>query len=112
MTAHFHTPHSGGGRTCRTCRKWDGVKCADMRHKHNDDPGKPCLLYRYKEQEAVATASDGDLRRCGRCHAFRPAGEFRSMTKPGAYTQFCLRCRSEKNLSQRMKYDRTKENGK
>lgn len=96
------------GRSCRTCRKWDGTKCCDMRHKHNDDPLKPCSLYRYKLQAAVEPVDARPGQKwCPKCKRFRPEAEFVSKSNK-IETRTCQRCLEK----QRGRYASRKEGKK
>ena len=94
MTVEVRLPDVPTGRSCRSCRKWDGVKCADMRKKHNDDPGRPCTLYRYREQEAVSTEGRVDAfhKRCSVCGHVKHLDEFKSN---GTEKKSCEECRAK-----------------
>ena len=89
MTGEIHVPEAPRGRSCRTCRKWDGIKCTDMRHRHNDDPDRPCMLYRYREQDAVEPV-EGEAKRCRQCRRLLPISAFSGYR--GRETSACTEC--------------------
>lgn len=84
------------GRSCRTCRKWDG-HCTDRRHS-NDDPDRPCLLYRYREQQAVSPEPDEPMgyRVCAKCRKPRPLDWFVAFGGKRQTVQ-CRACREKMN---------------
>ena len=88
-------PAEGSGKTCRTCRKWDGRKCCDMRHKHNDDPDRPCRLYRYRNGAVVAPSSQEAraTRKCPECGRERPLWAF--VVKRKSDLGMCADCRAK-----------------
>ena len=80
-----------GGASCKTCGKWDG-RCTHPRHV-NDDPQRPCLLYRYRAQEEVTVVREDETspRQCARCRKFHPADDYRR--KHGGFYRTCRMCR-------------------
>lgn len=73
MTTEVRMPDSPKGKSCRTCRKWDGESCTDRRHA-NADPDRPCLLYRYRQQAAAEPRQESAF--CASCRRKKPIEEF------------------------------------
>lgn len=97
MTAEVRLPDDEGGRSCKTCARWDGA-CTHPRHS-NDDPDRPCLLYRYRTQEAVEPGTECALgwKRCATCGRPRQRQEFTDMR--GREWKTCSACRGARRMA-------------
>lgn len=105
MTAEIRLGEEASGRSCRTCRKWDGG-CTDPRHS-NDDPDKPCLLYRYREQQAHIQEQAGCIV-CTNCGKPKPASKFKRVNN-NTQTKQCIECRMKNSARNRKCRNRKKE---
>lgn len=95
------------GRSCRSCARWDG-SCTHPRHA-NDDPSRPCLMYRYREQVAVEPPDlePEGIRRCSRCKKWFPVDEFAA--RNGGLYATCQMCRKANREKMRRREARRKE---
>lgn len=79
------------GKTCRMCARWDGCECTHPRHA-NDDPERPCMLYRYRQHGDDAAAGEVELVTCSKCGKAKPLSSFQGVN--GKVTKTCIKCRS------------------